>query len=135
LQPTSVRILVVDDFEPMRHLIRTVLLVKAHLQVVGEASDGLEAVQKAMELKPDLILLDIGLPLLNGIDAARQIRGVSPDSKIIFVSHETSADVLQKAMSSGAIGYVAKTKVGTDLINAIEAALQGKVFVSDGLAR
>ena len=134
MQPTSVRILVVDDFEAMRRTVSSMLLMKPELQVVGEASDGLEAVQKTVELKPDLILLDIGLPLLNGMDAARQILEVAPESKIIFVSQETSAEMVQEAVSLGALGYVAKTRVGTDLIHAIAAALQGKLFISDGLA-
>ena len=91
----------VDDFEPWRHFVSSMLLIKPELQVVGEASDGLEAVQKAVELKPDLILLDISLPKLNGIEAARRIRKLAPESKIIFVSQESSADVVQEALSLG----------------------------------
>jgi DNA-binding NarL/FixJ family response regulator len=102
------------------------------LQVIGEASDGLEAVQKAEELKPDLILLDIGLPTLNGIEAARQIRKLAPESKILFVSQESSADLVQEALSLGAWGYVAKTRAGSELLVAVEEVLHDRRFVGTG---
>jgi len=103
------------------------------LQVVGEASEGLDAVHKAEELLPDLILLDLGLPTLNGIEAARQIRKVSPESKILFVTQESSPDVAQAALSSGALGYVLKTRATIDLLPAVEAVLEGRQFVSGTL--
>jgi len=93
-------------------------------------TDGLAAVQKAVELQPDLILLDIGLPTLNGFEAARQIRNLVPESKIIFFSQESSADVVQEALSIGAWGYVVKTRAGTELLAAVEAVISGKRFVS-----
>ncbi len=124
------RVLVVDDFEPWRHFVSSIILMKPELLVVGEASDGPEAVQKAAELKPDLILLDIGLPTLNGIEAARQIRKLVPESKIIFLTQETSADLVQEALSLGARGYVVKANVASDLLAAVEAVLAGKQFVS-----
>jgi len=96
-------------------------------------SDGLEAVLKAAELQPDLILLDIGLPGLNGIEAARQIRKLSHKSKILFVSQESDADVVQEAFRIGALGYVVKAHAGSDLLRAVEAVCQGKRFVSAGL--
>jgi DNA-binding NarL/FixJ family response regulator len=130
LQRSSVRILVVDDFEPWRRSASSLLREKPELQVVGEASDGLQAVQKAVELKPDLILLDIGLPSLNGIEAARQIRELVPESKIIFLTQESSAEVMQEALTVGASGYVVKTMAGSQLLTAIEAVLLGKRFVS-----
>jgi DNA-binding NarL/FixJ family response regulator len=100
------------------------------LQVVGEALDGLEAIQKAVELKPELILLDIGLPTLNGLEAARQIRKLVPESKVIFLSQESSADVLQEALRIGAWGYVVKGGAETELLTAVEAVISGKRFVS-----
>jgi DNA-binding NarL/FixJ family response regulator len=103
-------------------------------QLVGEAADGLEAVQKAEELQPDLILLDIGLPTLNGIAAARRIRELSPKSKILFLSQESSVDAVQEALSVGGQGYVVKAHAGSELLPAIEAVLQGRQFVSAGLA-
>jgi len=100
------------------------------LQVIGEVADGLEAVQEAVELKPDLILMDIGLPSLNGIEAARQIRKLVPESKIIFLSQESSAEVVQEAFSLGAWGYVLKTRAGSELLAAVESVISGKRFVS-----
>jgi DNA-binding NarL/FixJ family response regulator len=131
---SSVRILVVDDYEPFRRFIRSALRKGPELQIVGETSDGLEAVNKAEELQPDLIVLDIGLPTLNGIEAARRIRKLSPQSKIIFVSQEFSADVVQEALSLGALGYVVKTHAGSELLAAVEAIRQGRQFVSRGLS-
>jgi DNA-binding NarL/FixJ family response regulator len=90
------------------------------LQIIAEASDGLEAVRRAEELKPDLILLNIELPNLNGIDAARQIRKLAPESKIIFVTQESDAAVVQEAFNMGAAGYVLKAKVSSDLGLALE---------------
>jgi DNA-binding NarL/FixJ family response regulator len=133
IRKLPVRILVVDDFEPWRRHICSTLKARQELQVVGEASDGLEAVQLAEGLKPELILLDIGLPTLNGIAAARQIRKLTPESKIIFVSQESSPDVVQEALNVGARGYVVKTMAARDLIAAIEAVLEGRQFVSSGL--
>ncbi len=128
------RVLVVDDYEPFRRFICSTLGKRPELQIVGEASDGLEAVQKAEELQPDLIVLDIGLPTLNGIEAARRIRKLSPESKIVFLSQESSADVVQEALSLGALGYVVKAHAGSELLAAVEAVLQGKQFVSSGLS-
>ena len=100
----SIRVLVVDDYAPFRHFVRSALQKLSQLQVIGEASDGMEAVQKAQELGPDLILLDIGLPTLNGIEAARRIREVSPTSKILFVSENRSRVLTEEALRSGADG-------------------------------
>jgi CheY-like chemotaxis protein len=102
-------------------------------QVIAEASDGPEAVQKAEELKPDLIVLDVGLPNLSGIEAARQIRQRSPNSEIIFLSQNSDLDVVRAALGTGALGYVRKTDAGRELLPAMEAALRGKQFVSSSL--
>jgi DNA-binding NarL/FixJ family response regulator len=123
----------VDDFEPFRAFVCSTLQQNAELEVVCELSDGLAAVQKAEELGPDLIMLDIGLPTLNGIDAARQIRKLVPNAKIIFLSQESSDDVVREALSTGAQGYVAKIQAGRDLLASVEAVLGGKRFVSAGL--
>ena len=129
-----IRVLIVDDFEPWRRFNRLALLAYEKLQVIGEVGDGLEAVLKAQELQPDLILLDIGLPHLNGIEAARKIREVSPASKILFVSENRSLDIVEGALSTGASGYVLKADAARELLAAVGAILQGKQFMSPSLA-
>jgi DNA-binding NarL/FixJ family response regulator len=126
---TSSRVLVVEDSEPYRKFICSNLTERPDLQIVAEVSDGLRAVRKADELQPDLILLDIGLPSLNGIEAARRIGKVSPESKILFVSQECSADVVQAALEAGACGYIVKADAGSELLDAVNAALRGEQFV------
>jgi DNA-binding NarL/FixJ family response regulator len=130
---SAVRTLVVEDFQPYRSFVTSLLQRKSELQVVSVASDGLEAVQKTKELKPDLILLDIGLPKLNGIEAARQIRKLAPKSKIIFQSLVSDADVVHEALNLGVSGYVDKFHAGTELLAAVDSVLRGKQFVSSGL--
>jgi DNA-binding NarL/FixJ family response regulator len=130
---SSFSVLVVEDFEPFRRLVCSMLARERELRIVGEASDGLEALQQAAELQPDLILLDIGLPGLHGIEAARRIRKLSPRSRIIFVSQESSADVAEEAFSLGAMGYVVKAHAGSELLDAVAAVQQGRQFVSRGL--
>jgi DNA-binding NarL/FixJ family response regulator len=127
---SNIRVLVVADFQSFRRFICSKLGQKPEVRVICEVSDGLEAVQKAEELKPDLILLDIGLPTLNGIEAARRIRELVPESKVIFSTQETSADIIQEAMRLGAWGYVFKTDAERDLLPAIDAVLSGTRFVS-----
>jgi DNA-binding NarL/FixJ family response regulator len=131
---TPVRLLVVDDYEPFRRFVCSTLKQRPDLLVSGEASDGLEAVQKAIELHPQLIVLDIGLPRLNGIEAARQIRKVCPECKILFLSQESSADVVQETLSLGAPGYVVKAYAGSELLAAVDAVVQGRQFVSRGIS-
>jgi DNA-binding NarL/FixJ family response regulator len=131
---STVRVLVVEDYEPFRRVICSALGKNTNLQVISEVSDGLEAVQKAEVLHPDLILLDVGLPSLNGIEAARRIRKLSPESKILFVSQECSADVVQEALAVGAQGYVVKAHIGSELLAASGAVCRGRRFVSAELA-
>jgi len=127
------RILVVEDFERWRHSVALLLSKKSELLIVAEASDGLTAVEKAQELQPDLILLDIGLPKLNGLKAARRIREVSPNSKILFLTQNLSRDLADEALRIGAFGYVLKSDAASELLPAIEAVLEGKQFVSESL--
>jgi DNA-binding NarL/FixJ family response regulator len=131
---SSIRVLVVDDYEPWRRCFSTMLGKEQRLQVIGEASDGLEAVQRAQELQPDLILLDIGLPTLNGVEAARRIREVSPASKILFVSENHSAGIAEEALSMGAGGYVVKSDAAGELLPAVDTVLKGKRFLSESLS-
>ena len=128
-----VRLLLVDDFQPFRRLISSSLKHTPALRVVGEAADGVEAVHRAEQLKPDVILLDIGLPLLSGLEAARRIRVLVPESKILFVSQECSADIVQETFNLGAAGYVVKTDVYCDLVIVIDAVIRGEKFVSASL--
>jgi DNA-binding NarL/FixJ family response regulator len=128
------RVLVVEDFAPFCEFVRSTLAERPDVQVIGEVADGLEAVQKAELLEPNLVLLDIGLPTLNGIEAARQISKLAPKSKIIFVSQESSREVVQEALNVGAWGYVVKTKAAIDLLAAVDAVFEGKRFVSVGLS-
>ena len=131
---SSIRVLVVDDYEHWRRFACSTLQKRAELQVISEVSDGLDAVQKAQELQPDLVLLDIGLPALNGIEAARRIRGCAPHSKILFVSENRSRDIVEAALSTGAGGYVVKSDAAGELLPAVTAVLDDKRFVSASLA-
>jgi len=128
-----IRVFVVDDYEPFRRFVTSTVGEQPELQTIGEASDGLEAVRKAQELQPDLILLDIGLPTLNGIEAARRIREHSPKVKILFLSENRSWDIVEAALRTGAGGYVVKSDAGSELLPAVDAVLQGKQFVSSSL--
>jgi DNA-binding NarL/FixJ family response regulator len=127
---SSTRILVVDDHESWRRFVYSTLKNHAEYRIIGEASDGIEAIQNAQELQPDLIVLDIGLPKLNGIEAARQIRKIAPTSKILFLSSDYSPDIAAEALSAGASGYVVKSDAGIELLAAVDALREGEQFVS-----
>jgi DNA-binding NarL/FixJ family response regulator len=129
----AIRILLTDDYTDWRRQISMLLRARRDWQVIAEAVDGLEAVQKAQDLRPDIILLDIALPNLNGIEAARRIRQLSPDSKIIFLSQNNDVDIVREALSTGAYGYVRKTDVRQELLPAVDAVLGGKQFVSSSV--
>ena len=129
---TQNTILLVEDFRPVRAIITSLLDGNPDLRVIGEASDGVEAVAKAQELRPDVVLMDIGLPKLNGLEAARRIRELVPSSKIVFLTQEASAEVLKEALSLGSWGYIVKLQTGIDLLNGLTSILQGKRFVSEG---
>jgi DNA-binding NarL/FixJ family response regulator len=128
-----VRILVVDDYAPWRRFIVAKFRKSHNLRVVGIVSDGLEAVLKAQELQPDLVVLDIGLPKINGIVAARRIRDVAPKSKILFVSQTIDVDVARAALSEGGHGYVVKSDAEKELMAALETVMRGERFVSSRL--
>jgi DNA-binding NarL/FixJ family response regulator len=130
---SSVRILVVDDHERWRRQARLLLQARPELKVIAEASDGSEAVEQANELKPDLVLLDIGLPNLNGIDAARRIQQLSPGSKIVFLSQANDRDIVRTALETGTLGYVQKADAGEELLSAIDAVMLGRQFVSSSV--
>lgn len=116
-------ILVADDFAVFRRFIQSMLQEKG-FQNVAEASDGVDAVAKAAHLHPDLVLLDIRMPNLDGIKAAAQIRTISPQAKILFLSTFTDPDIVQSALGDGAAGYICKSEMNRELLPAIEAALE-----------
>ena len=131
------RILVVDDFAPFRDVVSRIFAESQALPdllVVREASDGLAAVREAEIFQPHLTLLDIGLPYLNGIEAARRVRTVAPESKLIFISSYCSAAMVREAMSTGAYGYVVKFDVLCDLPAAIESVIRDRQFISKRVA-
>ena len=133
METSTFRFLVVDDYEPWRAFVAATLKSQSKFQIIGEARDGLEAFQKAQELHPDLILLDIGLPTVNGIEAARRILRSAPETKILFASQESSSEMVQEALRIGARGYVLKLTAARDLLPAVEAVLQGRRFISSSL--
>jgi DNA-binding NarL/FixJ family response regulator len=128
-----IRTLLVDDFQPLRALVRSLLSESPLLRFVGEASDGVDAIAKAIEHRPDLILMDIGLPKLNGLEAARRIRELVPSANIVFLTQESDPEVIQKAAAIGARGFIVKRRAGSELLAGLELVLQGHVFVSSGL--
>lgn len=134
LETSIHRVLVVEDFEPFQQFVCSTLEKNSQLDVICRVSDGLDAVQQARRIRPDLIVIDVGLPKLNGIEAVRQIRETAPNSKVLFLSQNSDADVVQRAFEVGGNGYVLKTKAATDLLPAVEAVIRGHSFLSSGLA-
>jgi len=126
-------VLLIDDFKPFRQFVNSELERRGKFRVVGQASTGLECIQKAQSLRPDVILLDIGLPDLNGINVARRLHKLVPDSRILMLSQESSFETVQTALSSGASGYVHKTRAGRELLTATATVLEGKRFVGSNL--
>ena len=127
----SLKILVVEDFEEYRRVVCSLLQKRTEFKI-ELSSDGLEAVQKAETIQPDLILLDIGLPTLNGMEVARRVHKLALGAKILFFSVESEIDLVIEALTLGA-AYVHKPRAQRDLFPALEAVLRGERFVSDGL--
>jgi DNA-binding NarL/FixJ family response regulator len=133
LTSSHVRILVVEDHDPYRRHVCSLVGTHSHFRVVGESGDGAKAVLQAAAVQPDVILLDIGLPGINGLEAARRIAKVAGQARIIFLTQETCAEVIEEAFVLGAWGYVLKANTGSDLVAAIEAVSRGQRFLSHGL--
>jgi DNA-binding NarL/FixJ family response regulator len=125
---------VVDDFAQWRRVVGGTLQAKLGLRTIAEAADGLDAVEKAEDLQPDLVVLDIGMPRLNGIEAAQRIKRVSPKSKVLFLTENYSPEVAEAALDTGASGYVVKSAFARELIPAVEAVLEGRQFLSEKLS-
>jgi DNA-binding NarL/FixJ family response regulator len=126
----SLRILVVDDHEMLRERLCTLLRSQPGFEVICEAADGLEGVSRAQELQPDVVVLDISMPSVGGIEAAGRIRRVAPKSQIVFLSQHDSEIIAQTALATGALAYVTKSSASDDLVPAVKAVSEGKKFVS-----
>lgn len=134
MKTSGISIIVVDDYQPWRNYVCSALPQWLNSPVITEACNGLEAVSKARELQPDLILLDVGLPELNGIEAAGRIRESSPRSKILFVSEDRSPEIAEEGLRNGARGYISKSRAASELWPAIQAVLRGEIFLGKGLS-
>jgi DNA-binding NarL/FixJ family response regulator len=132
---SRLRVLVVEDHEPIRRVICELLQERADLLIVGEAADGLDAIRQAEALRPDVVMLDIGLPRLSGIEVAGRLRAKVPDAKLMFVTNESSLEVVEQAFRRGAHGYVYKPRVQRDILPVLDAIIRGGRFVSGGLER
>lgn len=130
LMPSKIRVLVVDDFKEWRCFVVSQLRREWEVEIVGEAADGLEAVEKAGKVQPELILLDIGLPSLNGIEVARRILQTAPNTRIVFLSENRSPDIVEEALRTGAAAYVVKSEAATALSPAMNVALRGSHLAS-----
>jgi len=130
---SAVTILVVDDAPHWRKFVGFILRIDPALETICEASDGACAVERAKELQPAIVLLDISLPDICGIEAGRRILKHSPSSKIIFVSRESEIEVIQQAIDLGAVGFVSKLDAGSQLVTAIHSAIRGQRFLSSSL--
>ena len=127
------KILIVDDFLPWQRFVLTMFELETDFKIISVASNGLEAVQKAMELQPDVILMDVSMPGMNGIAATRQIRLLSPASRILFLSAHRSSDLIQATFDAGGSGYILKCDSNSDLIPGVRAVLLDRQFVSHTL--
>lgn len=126
----AVRVLLVDDHPVVRQGLRTLLDGRAQLEVVGEASDGIEAVEKVMALRPDVVVLDITMPRMSGIEACRIIQQKAPGREVLFVTQHDSPQMMREALAAGARGYVVKSNLARDLVEAVEAVSQHREFTA-----
>ena len=126
----TVRILLVDDHPIVRQGLKTLLEAHPGWEVIGEAADGIEAVDKASTLRPDVMVLDVTMPRMNGLEACRMIREKAPGLEILFVTQHDSPQMMREALEAGARGYVVKSNAARDLLEAVEAVSQHRVFTA-----
>ena len=124
----TVRILVADDHPVVRHGLRTLLGSRPEWEIVDEAEDGIQAVERAERLKPDVVVLDVSMPKMDGLEACRRIRKRLPKSEVLIVTQHDSAQMMREALSAGARGYVVKSDAARDLLAAVEAVSQHRFF-------
>jgi two-component system response regulator NreC len=131
----KIRVVLADDHRMMREGIRALLERQKDIEVVGEAADGREAVRLATQLSPDLVVMDVSMPLLNGIEATRQIRRDCPKVSILILTVHESEEYVAQLLAAGADGYIIKRAAGDELISAIRAVNQGEAFLYPSVAR
>ena len=132
---SALRILIADDHEVARRGVRALLESHPGWEVCGEASDGREAVNSARRLRPDLVLLDIGMPSLNGLDAARQILAADPETRVLILTMHDSEQVVREVLAAGALGFLLKSDAGRDLVAAVEALQHRRTFFTTRVAQ
>jgi DNA-binding NarL/FixJ family response regulator len=130
-----IRILIVDDHAILRDGIRALLESESDISVIGEAEDGRTAVRLACQLKPDIVLMDIAMPLLNGLEATRQIRHDCPEVKVLVLSMHENDEYIRQALANGAMGYILKDATAHELIDAIHAIQNGEAILSPAITR
>src|ERR1700738_4606086 len=128
------RVLIADDHEVVRKGVRALLLTQRHVDICGEAVDGRDAVEKARLLLPDLILMDISMPNLNGLEATREIRNILPQTEVVILSQHETAQMAQQAFHAGALGYVVKSSISRNLFAALERVGRHENFFDPGIA-
>ncbi|MGO8986669.1 MAG: response regulator transcription factor [Terriglobales bacterium] len=126
----AVRILLVDDHPVVRQGLKTLLEGRPELHVVGEASDGIEALEKVVDLQPDVVVLDVTMPRMNGIEACRLIQQKAPGREVLFVTQHDSPQMMREALTAGARGYVVKSNLARDLVEAVETVSQHREFTA-----
>ncbi|HBA40420.1 MAG: DNA-binding response regulator [Deltaproteobacteria bacterium RIFCSPLOWO2_12_55_13] len=131
----KIRVLIVDDHGILRAGLRTFLNLQPDMEVVGEAAEGLEAVEKVKRLEPDVVLMDISLPGMEGLEVAKKLKKTHPDVKVLILTMHEDRRYLYSALKAGASGYVVKRAADTELIDAIRAAYRGDVFLHPSMAK